>query len=252
MQFALHTHSSAQSYVADQQWRDAKLESCPLHPAGGCAFARHGSYPRAVPAGIRVARWYCPLGGRTFSLLPDFLAARLPGLLESIEQILVTASGFSSINLAADALRTDDVTLASAIRWLRRRLQPVRDALLGVAGDQERQRADGTLMAIGIGYNFGKAQGLVGLRRSLATDILAQLPAPLGFASSKSVSPSRNPRVQHAMGPDIAAQSSNDVVVTTSRSCAHIESPHWTYKRAILLAPQGRKWLSGQHQARRG
>jgi hypothetical protein len=30
---------------------------------------------------VRIARWYCPEGHRTFSLLPDFLAAKLPGSL---------------------------------------------------------------------------------------------------------------------------------------------------------------------------
>ena len=34
--------------------------------------------PRVTPQGLRIARWYCPEGRRTFSLLPDFVAARLP------------------------------------------------------------------------------------------------------------------------------------------------------------------------------
>ncbi len=77
MQIALHTRSTVDAYIAGQQWRQARL-TCPLHPSGGCALARHGSYVRKRPAGVRIARWYCPEGRRTFSLLPDFLAARLP------------------------------------------------------------------------------------------------------------------------------------------------------------------------------
>ena len=76
MQLALHTQSSVEAYITGCQWRDARLLACPLHPDGGCSIARHGSYARVTPQGLRVDRWYCPQGHRTFSLLPDFLAAR--------------------------------------------------------------------------------------------------------------------------------------------------------------------------------
>ena len=82
MQISIHTASSAETYVTNHEWRIAQLPGCPLHPKGGCSFARHGSYPRVTPRGLRIARWYCPEGRRTFSLLPDFLAAGLPDLLD--------------------------------------------------------------------------------------------------------------------------------------------------------------------------
>ena len=88
MQMLLRTTSSAEAYIANQEWRAARLPVCPLHPQGGCSFAHHGSYLRATPPGLRVARWYCPEGHRTFSLLPDFLAARLPGLLDTNSGLL--------------------------------------------------------------------------------------------------------------------------------------------------------------------
>ena len=67
MQISLHTASSAETYVTNHEWRIAKLPKCPLHPKGGCSFARHGSYPRVIPRGLRIARWYCPEGHRTLT-----------------------------------------------------------------------------------------------------------------------------------------------------------------------------------------
>src|SRR5205085_9843106 len=112
----------------NREWRDAQLLSCPLHPSGGCSFARHGTYERLTPQGLRIARWYCPEGHRTFSLLPDFLAARFPGLLATIEASISVASS-KSMEAAADALRGPDVSLPGAVRWLRRRIRAVQAGL---------------------------------------------------------------------------------------------------------------------------
>ena len=105
MQIPLRTLSSVDAYIRNREWRDTRLSGCPLHPSGGCSLARHGSYARVTPRGLRIARWYCPEGRRTFSLLPDFLAARLPGLLTSIEDSVTFASSAKSVEAAADALR---------------------------------------------------------------------------------------------------------------------------------------------------
>jgi hypothetical protein len=105
VQLPFRTLSSVDAYIRNREWRDARLPCCPLHPSGGCLFARHGSYPRRTPRGLRIARWYCPEGRRTFSLLPDFLAARLPSLLVSIEESVTVASAVKSVEAAADALR---------------------------------------------------------------------------------------------------------------------------------------------------
>jgi len=78
---------------------------------------------------VHIARWYCPEGHRTFSLLPDFLAARLPGLLTDIEFAAAEAKTARSMEVAADTLRGFEVTLPSALRWLRRRVQAMRVAL---------------------------------------------------------------------------------------------------------------------------
>lgn len=190
-------------YIANREWRDARLPTCPMHPSGGCSFARHGTYARVTPHGLRVARWYCPEGHRTFSLLPDFLAARLPGLLTSIEGALVAAAGAKSVEAAADALRCD-VTLPSGVRWLRRRARAVQAALDAVS--PAGRKAPITVLARYSALQADRDQGhvLLGLRRSLSPQVLHILPAPLGFLrfrSSQSPGPARD-HDQHYMGPD--------------------------------------------------
>lgn len=187
MLVSLRTMSSAECYVANQEWRAARLPVCPLHPQGGCSFARHGSYPRVTPPGLRVARWYCPEGHRTFSLLPDFLAARLPGLLETIEACVAVVQSGSSMESAADLIRGPEVTLPGAIRWLRRRVQAVRTAIGVIA----HLMPD---LPIGIEAGF-----LHRLRRSLPTTVLAFVPAPLGFGVRRQIGDVHD---QHEVGPD--------------------------------------------------
>ncbi len=199
MQIPLRTLSDVETYVRNREWCDARLSACPLHPTGGCSFARHGSYARVTPQGLRIARWYCPEGRQTFSLLPDFLAARLSGLLAAIEDSITVASSAKSMEAAADALRGPDVTLPGAVRWLRRRIRGVQAALAYVAPEMvigapasrsmpEIARADGRV--------------LLGLRRSLSPQILNSIPAPLGFKPTSGTGWPRNGIGQHEMGPD--------------------------------------------------
>ncbi len=42
VQLLYKTDLSAEEYIGTQAWRDAKLSCCPMHPDGGCRFARHG------------------------------------------------------------------------------------------------------------------------------------------------------------------------------------------------------------------
>lgn len=199
MQIPLRTLSSVDTYVRNREWRDARLSGCPLHPSGGCSFARHGSYARVTPPGLRIARWYCPEGHRTFSLLPDFLAARLSGLLASIEDSITVASSATSMEAAADTLRGPDVTLPGAVRWLRRRIRAVRTALAHVApevviGAPAKEAAPE--------IDLDKGGVLLSLRRSLSPQILNRIPAPLGFKLASDMGEPRDGNGQHEMGPD--------------------------------------------------
>lgn len=191
MQISLHTVSSAETYVRNREWRTAGLARCPLHPSGGCSFSRHGSYPRLTRPGLRIARWYCPEGHRTFSLLPDFLAARLPDPLDMIESSVTVAHSAKSMESAADLLRGPDVTLPGAIRWLRRRVQAVRAAFAAVADLVPEQ-------PVGI----DPRHLLYGLRRSLPWSVLADIPAPLGFKVSWRMARASDGD-QQGVGPDV-------------------------------------------------
>ena len=76
-----------QYVISGEAWREARLGRCPNHPGGRCSFARHGVYERKTPTGTLIARWYCRESHQTFSLLPDCLAARLPGTLRSLRSL---------------------------------------------------------------------------------------------------------------------------------------------------------------------
>ena len=83
-------------------------------------MARHGTYARKRPAGTQIARWYCRESHTTFSLLPGCLAARLPGTLTELEEVVAEAEQSRSLMAVADQVRSDAVELPGAMRWVRR------------------------------------------------------------------------------------------------------------------------------------
>lgn len=165
---------------------------------------RHGTYGRRTPVGIRIARYYCPTAHETFSLLPDCLASHFPGALDPIEQVVATVETARSVEAAADVLRPE-ITLPSAVRWVRRRLTPVRRALLAVVTLlPDLFLGDGRLAAVRLALATPSA--LVALRTHAAPH-LATLPTPLGFhprASRRDAPPSAAP---HGLGADRAGPS---------------------------------------------
>jgi len=221
LQIPLRTSSTVEDYVTTQEWRRAHLSCCPLHPGDGCSLHRHGSYARLTTPGVRIARWYCPQGRMTFSLLPDFLAARLPGLLATIERAVAVTASIKSMEAAADVLRGPEVDLPGAVRWLRRRITAVRRSMTALKW-----------VTPSLARNFGVAPDalecaateddtpiLTKLRRALPSSALNCIPAPLGFArvplgdawsmrrmpglmDAGSRAASRDGRRQHEVGPD--------------------------------------------------
>lgn len=198
MQLRFETPLAGEQYVAHRAWRTASLPCCPLHPQGGCSFARHGSYVRVNPTGARIARWYCPQGRRTFSLLPDFLASRLPCSLDSIEQIVLEVERSRSVEAAADALRTDEITLPGAIRWTRRRVTLVHGAL-AFALRAFPDSLGGCQASLSSLRAHLKADHVLLRLREIAGPCLCDLPPPLGFALPGG---KRGRRIQHNKGPD--------------------------------------------------
>lgn len=202
---------TGEQYVTQEAWRLASLAACPLHPRGRCGFARHGTYERKRPAGARIARWYCPQAHTTIGLLPDCLAARFPGTLADIEQVVRAADAAPSRERAADALRTDAVSLISAKRWLQRRIVHVRRALVALISLFPQHLAGCTaqigcvgerFLALGLAGHVPAADSVLMSARGLACTLLPHLPAILGFAPPPIRTGAFNSAVQQHMGPD--------------------------------------------------
>jgi hypothetical protein len=192
---------SGEAYVARSAWRDASLAICPRHPRGGCGLVRHGTYPRRTPTGMRIARYYCPTAHETFSLLPDCLASRFPGELAAVEAVVASVEAARSVEAAADVLRPE-ITLASAVRWVRRRLTPVRRALLAVVTLlPDLFTSDARLTAVRLALATPSA--LVALRTHAAPH-LTTLPTPLGFRPRSAGRDAPRVAVPHDMGADRA------------------------------------------------
>jgi hypothetical protein len=192
---------SSADYVTGEGWRLARLARCPLHARGGCGFARHGTYARVNPPGTRIARWYCPAGHCTFSLLPDHLAARFPGTLSDIEHVVLTVERAKSLEAAANELRRDDITLASALRWVRRRVAPVRRLLTILVGllPQWLQGCAPTIAALRTRLSCGEVLMLL---RELACMHLPALARPLGLRPPPALGGEHQSGFQHDKGPD--------------------------------------------------
>jgi len=195
------TALTSDEYVSQKAWRTATLERCPLHPRGGCGFARHTPYARVEPAGMQVSRYYCPTGHRTFSLLPDCLASRLSSTLAEVEQVVVAAEAAPSLEQAAVQLRPD-IETQGGVRWLRRRLRPVRVALLAIATLLPAALGgDGVPTLTAVQVMLGDRPALVRLR-DLAGAQLRSLPPPLGLGPRTVPRRSRRAAFQHETGAD--------------------------------------------------
>jgi hypothetical protein len=199
VQLRYQTGLTSEPYVSCQAWRDATLERCPLHPSGGCRFARHGTYERVEPAGTRIARWYCREGHCTFSLLPDHLAARFPGTLQRLEDVVAEAESSASLEKTADRLRSEDVSLASAVRWLQRRRELIHQVLSLLLGLLPDQLAGCEPTVISFRARLATDAVLVRLRANAALPLSA-LPRPLGFDPGRTAAGGPKRRFQQPMG----------------------------------------------------
>lgn len=201
MQLRFHTGLTGADYVTQQAWRSASLPCCPLHPKGGCGFAGHGTYERVHPPGTLIARWYCPQGHCTFSLLPDHLAARFPGTLCEIEQVVASVEQAPSLEVAANALRPDDVTLATALRWIRRRMRLIHTVLTVVVSLLPDLCIGASPTVQSLRTQLACEPVLMALR-DLACIHLQGLPHPLGLRPPGEAGGGRKAHFQQRLGPD--------------------------------------------------
>ena len=199
MQLRYATNLAVDQYIDSKAWKDAKLAHCPLHPKGGCKFAKHGTYPRKYPDGVKIARWYCPDGCATFSMLPDCLSSRLPGTLVEVEDVINQMESSPSQEAAAENIRLD-IGLPGALRWMRRRLFLIRITLM---------------LLIDLVTSLGDCQPTVSSFRSVlgtefvlpqlrmfASPYLDILPPPLGFGPRPKAKKLKKIHFQHKTGTD--------------------------------------------------
>ena len=196
---------TGEEYVRAEAWRDARLERCPNHPHGGCSVGGHGTYARKTPRGAKIARWYCRESHTTISLLPDCLAARLPGTLDALEAVVVAAEEAGSQEEAANEVRCpsddDAIELPGALRWLRRRVDLVYDALARVIGLIPDKLAGCAATMSAVRERLKSDSALMTLR-GLVAGQLRTLPAPLGFQPHGIDVGSRKSAFQQRVGPD--------------------------------------------------
>lgn len=148
-------------------------------PAAAAPFPGTG---RRIPAGARVARWYCPESHTTFSPLPDCLAARTPGTLEGFEAAVAAFEAAPGPQAAARRARPGHhiSDRGAERRWIRWRAGCVHrlpatviglfpELFRGVAPEVTAFRA-----------RLGAESALVELR-GLCAGHLRHLPPPVGF-----------------------------------------------------------------------
>jgi hypothetical protein len=191
---------TGEEYVREQGWLKASLPCCPLHPRGGCGLARHGTYARVSPPGTLIARWYCPEGRCTFSLLPDWFAARLKGGLCEVEAVVRDAEQAPSLEAACAHLRVD-IELPGALRWIGRRVREVHASLHLLKGLLPEHFAGCEATLAGFGERLEVADVLVSLR-GIGAEFLRTLPKPLGFRPRRQPGGARHGGRQHGAGAD--------------------------------------------------
>lgn len=183
MQVLDRNADAAEAYVTQRQWERIVLCECPFHPRGGCGVERLGSYPRVRPAGVRVARFWCPRERASVSVLPAFLAARLVGTLDEVEAAVDAVSATGSVAGAADVVHPPDaptpLSYEAALASIRRRVRAVRAVLLAAITLMPARFAGLSPTLGAFRERLGVSRLLVTLRM-LAEPIVSALPVPLG------------------------------------------------------------------------
>ncbi len=157
------------------------------------------------PPGTLIARWYCPPGQQTFSLLPDCFAARLSGTLDEVEAAVDQLEQAGTQERSVANLRTD-IELPGALRWLRLRAQAVPVSLITLKGLLPELFTDCPPTLASFRQHLGVDSVLVALRH-IGEAFLSVLPAPLGFCPRRKSSGGAKNTDQQRTGTDPPAGS---------------------------------------------
>ena len=180
LQVRLPTSLTDKEYVSQRVWNDATAPECPWCRCRH-QLAPHGFYPRVQPRGALVRRFICRRVGRTVSLLPDCFAAHVTGTLEALEAAVRVAEAAATRAAAVERARPPGQGgLASAERWLGRRVQWVAALLVTVKGLCPERFTGVAPTLAGFGQQLDSDTVLRELRE-VAEAHLQQLSAPVGF-----------------------------------------------------------------------
>ncbi len=189
LQVRFPTSLTDEEYVSQRAWNLATAPECPWCRRRPHELAPHGFYARVKPPGTRIRRFRCRREGRTVSALPDCLAARVTGSLEEVEAAVRVAEGAASRAAAVEQARPPGQgSLASAQRWLGRRVQWVVVLLVTVKGLHPERFTGVAPTLAGFGQQLDSETVLRALREVAAAH-LAELPPPVGFRSAGGVGP---------------------------------------------------------------
>lgn len=200
VQVRLRIALTSEQYVSQEAWREASLPCCPFGHEP-CRAVGHGSYGRKTPPGTRVARRWCKPCGVSIGLLPDFLSSRVSGTLDEFEQVASAADeAVSQWQLAAE-IRPYEGAFESAVKWVRYRIQAVRELLRSAVGMvRELFGCEPTLGAVR--ERLGLDGGVLRALRPLCEVHLESLSAPLGLVPRPHAVNLRKRRHPQSTGPD--------------------------------------------------
>jgi len=200
MQIRYATDLSAEQYVQQEAWKEARLDNCPIHPQGGCGFSKNGTYRRKYPQGTKIARWYCSVGHTTFGLLPDCLSSRLSGSLNEVEAVVVEVENSPTQEKAADNIRPD-IELPGVLRWMRRRVKLVQTAL-SMLIELIPPVFSGCNPSLSSFRSTLCVEPVLPELRSRASEYLHLIPPPLGFGPRAGEKKFKKNHLQHKTGTD--------------------------------------------------
>ena len=147
-----------------------------------------------------MARYYCRRAHKTFSLLPDCLASRLSSRLDEVEQVVATVEESGGVSAAAAKLRPR-IGQQGAERWVRRRVQAVKAALVTLWGLLPELLAGKERTIQGLRAVLGRTRALAGVRE-VGARYLGGLPPPVGLGPRPKPRPERPSAIQQGTGPD--------------------------------------------------